>query len=132
VLAKQAAIKAGVDEVIQFRGDVLTEGAACNVWVVENGRVYGAPKDNQVLEGIRYGLFEQLCDRCGLEFVLEPISRQRVMQADELMVSSATREVLPVVELDHTPVGSGKPGPVYARLRQAYDDCLVRLCPKEI
>lgn len=78
VLAKQAAIKAGVDEVIQFRGDVMTEGAACNVWMVEGGKVYGAPKDNQVLEGIRYGLFQELCDRCGLKFALEPISRDRV------------------------------------------------------
>lgn len=127
VLAKQAAIKAGVDEVIQFRGDVMTEGAACNVWMVEGGRVYGAPRDNKVLEGIRYGLFQELCDQCGLEFVLEPVSRARVLKADELMVSSATREVLPVVEIDGKPVNTGKPGPVYARLRQAYDDCLAAL-----
>lgn len=127
VLAKQAAIKAGVDEVIQFRDGVLTEGAACNVWMVEDGKVYGSPKDNRVLEGIRYGLFAQLCAECGLTFVLEPVSRERVVAADELMVSSATREVLPVVELDGKPVGAGTPGAVYARLRQAYDDCLSRL-----
>ncbi|UOD50352.1 D-amino acid aminotransferase [Orrella daihaiensis] len=132
VLAKQAAIKAGVDEVIQFRSDILTEGAACNVWMVEGGKVYGAPKDNRVLEGIRYGLFQELCERCGLDFVLEPVSRDRVIRADELMVSSATREVLPVVELDGKPIGQGKPGPVYGRLRQAYDDCLSALRGLEV
>lgn len=132
VLAKQAAIKAGVDEVIQFRGDVLTEGAACNVWMVEGGSVYGAPKDNQVLEGIRYGLFQELCDQCGLQFVLEPISRARVLRADEIMVSSATREVLPVVEFDGKPVGTGQPGPIYWQLRQAYDDCLSKLRGSEV
>lgn len=132
VLAKQAAIKARVDEVIQFRGDVMTEGAACNVWVVEDGKVLGAPKDNRVLEGIRYGLFQELCDRCGLTFSLEPVSRARVYYADELMVSSATREVLPVVELDGKAVGTGKPGPVYKRLRQAYDDCLSQLRASEV
>lgn len=132
VLAKQAAIKASVDEVIQFRDGVLTEGAACNVWVVEDGKVYGSPKDNRVLEGIRYGLFAQLCEQCGLDFVLEPVSRERVMAADELMVSSATREVLPVVELDGKPVGSGVSGSVYARLRKAYDDCLSDLRDKKV
>lgn len=132
VLAKQTAIKAGVDEVIQFRNDVMTEGAACNVWMVEGGKVFGAPKDNQVLEGIRYGLFQELCDRCGLAFTLEPISRERVLKAEELMVSSATREVLPVIELDGQPVGSGAPGPVYGRLRQAYDDCLSELRCNEV
>lgn len=132
VLAKQTAIKAGVDEVIQFRGDIMTEGAACNVWMVQDSKVYGAPKDNRVLEGIRYGLFQELCDRCGLAFTLEPISRERVLRADELMVSSATREVLPVIELDGQPVGSGVPGPVYGRLRQAYDDCLSELRSKEV
>jgi len=127
VLAKQAAIKAGVEEVIQFRNGTMTEGAACNVWMVEDGKVYGAPKDHQVLEGIRYGLFESLCQQCGIEFLLEPISQARVNNAQELMVSSATREVLPVVQLDGKPVGHGKPGPVYGRLRQAYDDCLAQL-----
>ena len=127
VLAKQAAVKAGVDEVIQFRDGMMTEGAACNVWVVENGKVYGAPKDNKVLQGIRYGLFESLCQQCGLSFVLEPVSKQRVAHAQELMVSSATREVLPVVTLDGQLVGGGQPGPVYQRLRQAYDACLAQL-----
>lgn len=132
VLAKQAAIDAGVDEVIQFRGDFLTEGAACNVWLVENGKVFGAPRDNRVLEGIRYGLFQELCSQCGLEFTLEPVARQRMIDADEIMVSSATREVLPVVELDGKPVGKGVPGEVYARLRQAYDDALSKLRRQEV
>jgi D-alanine transaminase len=127
VLAKQAAVKAGVQEVIQFRDGFMTEGAACNVWMVEDGKVFGAPKDHQVLEGIRYGLFESLCQQCGLTFVLEPIRQSRVIHAQELMVSSATREVLPVVQLDGQPVGDGRPGPVYGRLRQAYDECLAQL-----
>ena len=127
VLAKQAAVKAGVDEVIQFRDGMMTEGAACNVWIVEQGKVIGAPKDNKVLEGIRYGLFQELCEHCGIEFVLEPVERARVANAQELMVSSATREVLPVVELDGKPIGSGVPGPIYARLRQAYDERIAQL-----
>jgi D-alanine transaminase len=127
VLAKQAAVKAGVDEVVQFRGDYLTEGASCNIWVVKDQAVYAPPKDNLVLEGIRYGLFEELCKEQGIAFHLEPIPRAAVANADELMLSSATREILPIVTLDQKPVGTGKPGPVYQRLRQAYDQRIAAL-----
>jgi D-alanine transaminase len=127
VLAKQAAVAAGVDEVVQFREGYLTEGASCNIWVVSHQTVYAPPKNNLVLEGIRYGLLQELCDEAGIAFVLEPISEDRVRQADELMLSSATREVLPVVKLDDKPVGTGQAGPVYKRLRQAYDERIAAL-----
>jgi D-alanine transaminase len=127
VLAKQAAVKAGVDEVIQFRGDYLTEGASCNIWVVKDHAVYAPPKDNLVLEGIRYGLLEELCQEQGIAFHLAPIHRTQVANADELMLSSATREILPIVALDQVAVGNGQPGPVYHRLRRAYDERIAAL-----
>lgn len=121
VLAKQAAVKAGADEVVQFRDGMLTEGASCNIWVVREGKVYAPPKNHLVLEGIRYGLLQELCEDNGIEFLLQPVPREDVFSADELMLSSATREILPIVSLDGKPVGSGQPGPVYERLREAYD-----------
>jgi D-alanine transaminase len=129
VLAKQAAVKAGVDEVVQFRDDYLTEAASCNIWVAKNGSVYAPPKDNLVLEGIRYGLLEELCREREIPFHLAPVSRADVENADELMLSSATREILPIVRLDHRKVGNGEPGPVYKQLRQAYDDRIAALAP---
>jgi D-alanine transaminase len=120
-LAKQAAVDAGVDEVAQFRDGFLTEGASCNVWVVKNGKLLAAPKNNLVLEGIRYGLLEELCQAGKIPFELRPIAQAEVLAADELMISSATREVLPVIELDGKVVGTGKPGSVYQQLRAAYD-----------
>jgi len=120
-LAKQAAVEAGVDEVAQFRDGNLTEGASCNVWVVKQGKLIAPPKNNLVLEGIRYGLLEELTKAAGIPFELRPISRAEVESADELMISSATREVLPVVELDGKQVSSGQPGPIYQKLRAAYD-----------
>jgi len=121
VLAKQAAVRAGVDEVVQFRDGMLTEGASCNIWVVRDGKVYAPPKDHLVLEGIRYGLIQELCSELGITFVLQPVARDDVFAADELMLTSATREILPIVSLDGQAVGSGNPGPVYERLRRAYD-----------
>jgi D-alanine transaminase len=121
VLAKQAAVDAEVDEVVQFRDGNLTEGATCNIWVVQDGKVIAPLKNNLVLEGIRYGLFEELCAEVGVPFELRVVTEAETRAADELLMSSATREVLPVVELDGKPVGSGKGGPVYQKLRAAYD-----------
>jgi len=124
VLAKQQAVDAGVDEVLQFRDGVLTEGASCNVWVVRNGTLLAPPLDNLILEGIRYRFIEQLAAQVGIPFEARRITQDEVAQADEIMLSSATKEILPVVLYNGNPVGTGKPGPVYATLRAAYDQTL--------
>ncbi len=121
VLAKQAAVDAGVDEVIQFRDGNLTEAASCNIWVVKGGKLLAPLKNNLVLEGIRYGLLEELCKEVGIPFELRTITRAEVESADELMLSSATREILPIVQLDGKPVANGLPGIIYRRLSTAYD-----------
>ena len=120
VFARQISVDAGALETVMFRDDYLSEAAASNVWVVKNGKVAGPPKDNLVLEGIRYGLIEEMCRGSGLAFELRRISRAEVLSADELLLSSATKEILPVTLLDGRPVGNGKPGPVYAKLYTAY------------
>lgn len=120
VLARQAAADAGALECLMFRDGMLTEGSSSNIWVVRAGRVLGVPKTRLVLEGIRFGLIEELCAAAGLSFELRPITREDVLAADELMLSSATKEVLPITTLDGKPVGDGKPGPVWKRLYDAY------------
>ena len=120
VLARQLSADAGAVETIMFRDGWLSEAAACNVWVVSDGTVMGPPKNNLVLEGIRYGLIEALCSDAGIPFELRPISREQVFGADELMLSSATKEVLPVTRLDQQAIGSGRPGPIYERLYAGY------------
>ncbi len=120
VFARQISVDAGALETVMFRGDYLSEAAASNVWVVKNGTVMGPPKDKLVLEGIRYGLIEEICRASGIGFELRRITRAEVLAADELLLSSATKEVLPVTLLDGQPVGNGKPGPIYAALYAAY------------
>ncbi|WP_367353461.1 D-amino acid aminotransferase [Achromobacter animicus] len=121
VLAKQQAVDAHVDEVLQFRDGYLTEGASTNIWVVSGGKLLAPPKNNLILEGIRYGLMGELAAEAGIPFESRRISQEEVEQADELMLSSATKEVLPIVSLDGKPVGMGKPGPVFEQLRAGYD-----------
>lgn len=120
VLAAQVAAEAGVTEAIQFRDDVLTEASASNVWVVKQGRVAAPPKDNLILEGIRYGLMEELCAAMEISFEPRRITRDEVFGADEVMISSASKELLPVVTIDGKTIGTGKPGPVFQRLYAAY------------
>ncbi len=120
VFSRQISADAGALETIMFRGDFLSEAASSNVWVVKAGKLLGPLKDNLVLEGIRYGLFEELCRAQGIPFELRRITKAEVLDADELLLSSATKEVLPVTLLDGAKVGTGLPGPVYAKLYAAY------------
>ena len=103
-----------------FRHGMLSEAATSNVWVVKDGAVMGPPKDNLVLEGIRYGLLEEICRSAGIPFGLRPIAREDVLAADELLLSSATKEVLPITTLDGQAVGNGQPGPIYQALYAGY------------
>lgn len=124
VFSRQISADAGALETVMFRDACLSEAAASNVWVVKNGVVMGPPKDHLVLEGIRFGLIEDICREQGIPYELRRIGRAEVLDADELMLSSATKEVLPVTQLDGQPVGHGAtrglPGPVYARLYAGY------------
>lgn len=127
VLARQQAADRGVDEVIQHRDGRLTEGSASNIWVVKGGRVMGPPRDHLILEGIRYGFIQQLCEEASIPFEVRILSMDEVRVADELMLSAATREVLPIVTLDGRPIGNGRPGPVYRQLRRGYDAAIEAL-----
>jgi D-alanine transaminase len=127
VLARQAAVAQGAQEAILFRDDCLTEGAACNVWLAIDGALVGSRRSALVLEGIRYGLLEELCAEAGIAFSLRDISRQEFNAAHEVMISSATKEILPVTHIDGAAFAGGKPGPIYTKLRSAYDRKLAPL-----
>lgn len=122
VLAAQLAAESGALEAIQFRDGFLTEGASSNVWIISKGTVYGPPKSTLILEGIRYGLLEELCNACGIPFAARPIARDELFAADEVLLTSAGREVLAVTSIDGQPVANGKPGPLFHRLYAAYQD----------
>ncbi len=120
VFSRQISVDAGALETVMFRGDYLSEAAASNVWVIQGGKVLGVPKDKLVLEGLRYALIEEICSAANIPFELRRITRAEVLAADELLLSSATKEVLPITLLDGKAIGNGKPGPVYKKLYEAY------------
>ncbi|ARU06548.1 D-amino acid aminotransferase [Comamonas serinivorans] len=133
VLARAISQEAGAAETILFRKGrdadgrqadqgFLSEASACNVWVVKDGAVYGPPKDNLVLEGIRFSVLEALCAKLNIPLTLRRIAQDEVFAADELLLSSASKEVLPVTRLDGQAIGNGVPGPIYQSLYAAYQD----------
>jgi D-alanine transaminase len=120
VMARQISVDAGAAETLMFRDGFLSEGASSNVWVVKNGVLLGPPRDHLVLEGIRYGLLEEICALHDIPMELRRISRREVLNADEVLLSSATKEILPVTRIDGQPVGDGQPGSVYDILYAGY------------
>ena len=122
VLARQKAVEAGCAECIMFRDGVLTEGAASNIFAVKNGVILAPVKDRRVLPGITYDLVLELAQANGLTHEVRDIAEAEVRQADELWLTSSSREVQAIVELDGKPVGGGRPGPLYRRMYALYQD----------
>jgi D-alanine transaminase len=126
VLMAQHAVEHDAFETLQLRDGNLTEGSSSNVWIVKNGELIAPPRSNKILEGIRYALLEELADECGIPFVAREIGEAELRAADEIMITSATKEVLPVTSLDDLPVQGGKPGPVFEALYAAYQRAKAR------
>ncbi|SAL12140.1 class IV aminotransferase [Caballeronia cordobensis] len=126
VLMAQHAAENDALETIQLRDGLLTEGSSSNVWVVKGGTLLGAPRGPRILEGIRYGLVEELARETGIAFEEREITEAELRSADEIMISSATKEVMPITTLDGERVGDGRPGPVYAALYDAYQRAKAR------
>jgi len=137
VLSRLTAAQAGAHETILLRdgaagGPWLTEASSANVWIVHEGALLGPPRGEHLLEGVRAGLLKELCEELGIGYNRCPISEQELRAAEEVMLSSAAREVVAVTSLDGEPVGHGalrgKPGPVYARLYEAYQRAKLEQC----
>lgn len=128
VFSRQISADAGAVETVMWRDGYLSEAAASNVWVVKGNTVIGPVPDGLVLKGIRYELLRELCASAGLGCEWRPVTKAEVLDADELLLSSATKEVLAITTLDSKPVGhhaqAGKPGPVYAKLHAAYQQAI--------
>ncbi|HSN40488.1 MAG TPA: D-amino acid aminotransferase, partial [Burkholderiales bacterium] len=119
-LLRQAAVDADAVETVLFRDGYLTEASASNVFAVKNGKLLAPPKNHLVLPGITYDVVLELAAANGIALEVREVSEQEVRSADEIWVTSSTKEVLAVALLDGKPVGNGKPGAVFRRMYQLY------------
>ena len=122
VLLRQLSAEVDAAETILFREGRLTEASASNVFVVKGGTILSPGKDNLILPGITYDVVVELAQAHGMPIQFRHIAAEEVRGADELWVTSSSKEVLAIVSLDGAPVGDGRPGPVFRRMYKAYQD----------
>ena len=127
VLARQISVDAGATETVLFRDGMLTEASSSNVFIVKNGVVAAPPRDNMILLGITYELAAKLAREGALKLEVRPVTEAEVRAADEIWLTSSTKEVLAVTTLDGKPVGTGKPGAVFRRMHAHYQDYKAKL-----
>jgi D-alanine transaminase len=120
ILARQQAVEAGATEAILVRGGFATEGAASNLFVVADGVIVTPAKDTSLLPGITRDLVVELAAQHGLPLMESAIPESSLRAAEEVWLTSSTKEILPVTQLDDRPVGDGRPGPVWQRMFDLY------------
>ena len=116
VLAQQAATDAGVVDALQLRDGLVTEGAATNIFVVKDGVIATPVNDTRILEGITRTVILRLAAEAGLRLEERDIPAAELDGADEIWISSTTKEITPVTSLNGKPVGSGAPGMLWRRM----------------
>ena len=121
-LLRQLSAENGAAETILFRDGKLTEASASNVFIVKRGRIQSPGKGNLILPGITYDVVAELARANGLPLEFREVTEAEVRNADEIWITSSSKEVFPIVELDGAKVGEGRPGPVFHRMYQLYQE----------
>jgi D-alanine transaminase len=127
VLLRQQAVDAGAMEAVLVRDGCLTEGAASNIFVVKDGVLLSPPKSNLILPGITYDVILELAKAHGIPCEVRDVSETELHTAQELWLTSSTREVLAITTLDGKPVGDGRPGPVFRNMYALFQEFKAQL-----
>jgi D-alanine transaminase len=122
VLLRQEAVDNGCAEAILFKDDYLTEGAASNVFAVIDGVLMTPPKSPAILPGITRDIILEIARKNSIPCGEHAISKDDMKKSSEIWITSSTREIIPVVELDGEIIGNGKPGPVWNTLYKLFQE----------
>jgi D-alanine transaminase len=130
-MLRTLAAEAGCVEAILVREGEMTEASASNVFVVKNGTVLAPPKSHLILPGITYDVVLEILRGNAIPHEVRPVKEAELRSADEIWVTSSSREVLPITTLDGKPVGhgerAGRPGPVGAKVHALYQQFKARV-----
>jgi len=120
VMLRQMAVAEGAQEALLIRDGWVTEGAASNVFIAQHGEVMTPPEGPEILSGITRASVLSLLRGEDIEVRETSISTAMLKQADEVWVSSSTKGVAPVTQVNGLPIGDGKPGPIWQRIQHLY------------
>ena len=122
VLLRQQAVDAGCVETILIRDGTMTEGAASNIFVLSDGVLLAPPKNHLMLPGITYDVILELAAADGIRHEVREVPDHELRNAEEVWLTSSTREVLAITQLDGKAIGGGKPGPLFRRMYTLYQE----------
>lgn len=122
VLARQQAVDQGCAEALLIRDGLMKEGAASNIFIVKDGVLLAPPKTHLMLPGITYDVILELAAAHQQPLAVREISETELRAADEVWMTSSTKEILAITALDGKPIGNGQPGPYGERMWQWYQD----------
>jgi D-alanine transaminase len=127
VLARQFSAERGGAEVVMIRDGFLSEASSSNLFIVKDGRIISPPKDNLILPGITLDAVFELAQRGNLPLDVRPVPEAEIWTADELWLSSSSKGVIAITQLDDKPIADGKPGPVFKKMRALFDADLLAI-----
>ncbi len=127
-MLRQQAVESGAVEAILTRDGFLTEGSSTNVFVVKDGLIATPPLSNRILGGITRDLVIELCRKNRMPFEEREVSGAELLDADEIWISSSTKDVMPIVSLNQKPVGHGRPGETWKALARRYVEFKRNIC----
>lgn len=120
VLAKQEAYEKGCYEAILHRGEIVTEGSSSNIFGIKGGVLYTHPANNFILKGITRQVILTCAGEIGLQVVEEAMTKEQLLAMDELIVSSTTSEVTPIIDVDGHAINGGQVGQWTRRLQAQF------------
>ena len=121
VMHFQAGVDSGVQETILHNSDgIITEASSCNVFMVKDNAIFTPPLDNQLLPGITRQIALEAFKRAGLAVEEKWFTKEDLFNADEVWLTSSSKEIAPVIEVDGKTIGSGEVGPMWEKAIKAY------------
>jgi D-alanine transaminase len=120
ILLRQYAEQSQAAEAILIRAGYLTEGTASNVFIVKDNVLYSPPVAQLLLVGVTYDVVTALAQQHGIVHQMIPISREALFSADEIWLTSSTKEILAVTQLDGVQIGQGRPGALFQKMHRLF------------
>nr|WP_263312962.1 D-amino-acid transaminase [Mammaliicoccus sp. Marseille-Q6498] len=121
VLAKEKATQNDAAEAIMHRDGIVTEGSSSNVYAIKDGKIYTHPANNLILKGITRNVIAELANDLNIPFVEEAFTVEFLKAADEVIISSTSIEVMPVIQIDDQKVSDGKVGEITKKLQESFN-----------
>jgi D-alanine transaminase len=128
IMAKQKAAQSGCFEAIQHRGNTVTEGSSSNIAIVKDGTLYTHPATNLILNGITRRKINEICRENGIPLNESAFTKEDLLAADEVFMSSTSAEITPIIEIEGKLIGNGSPGPITNKLQDLFEEAIENQC----